>query len=484
MKTKKEIFHLYFKSEPSTRADRILYVITVIISMILLAGGYSFAVHGGTVLGQNLGGIQSEAYRARITEVISSNDIYSQYSDSIAERRTVCYATLLSGPDEGKQILVTQVQDTTTLTLSDPCKEGDKLYVYQQENEYGEMQWYTSGYIRSDWLALLTGLFILLVLVFGGMKGVRTLISLALTCLAIFAVLIPMIAAGYNIYLTSIGVCLFTIIMTLALVSGWRIKSLAAGIGCAGGVLIAGLITLISEYQMRMTGLVDDDSMMLLFINEQHPIDLKGIVFAAIIIGAVGATMDVGMDIASSLTELYCQNPDIRALSLMRSGFTIGRDIMGTMSNTLVLAYIGSGLHVTLLFMTYYDNLEKVLSVEMITGEVLQALAGSIGIVFTIPVTTFATVFLYYITRKRRRHRLAKTAVSTVDPQSDASQVSDSGETPANMPSPVSDEPKTDLSSPPNSPPDSPPRTLRSPDEVPFLRNAGTEQHSVPPFRR
>ena len=129
MKTKKEIFHLYFKSEPSTRADRILYVITVIISMILLAGGYSFAVHGGTVLGQNLGGIQSEEYRARITEVISSNDIYSQYSDSIAERRTVCYATLLSGPDEGKQILVTQVQDTTTLTLSDPCKEGDKLYV-------------------------------------------------------------------------------------------------------------------------------------------------------------------------------------------------------------------------------------------------------------------------------------------------------------------------------------------------------------------
>ena len=79
--------------------------------------------------------------------------------------------------------------------------------------------------------------------------------------------------------------------MTLALVSGWRIKSLAAGIGCAGGVLIAGLITLVSEYQMRMTGMVDDDSMMLLFINEQHPIDLKGIVFAAIIIGAVGATM-------------------------------------------------------------------------------------------------------------------------------------------------------------------------------------------------
>ena len=231
-------------------------------------------------------------------------------------------------------------------------------------------------------------------------------------------------------------------------------------------MLIAGLITLVSEYQMRMTGMVDDDSMMLLFINEQHPIDLKGIVFAAIIIGAVGATMDVGMDIASSLTELYNQNPEIRALELMRSGFTIGRDIMGTMSNTLVLAYIGSGLHVTLLFMTYYDNLEKVLSVEMITGEVLQALAGSIGIVFTIPVTTFATVFLYYITRKRRRHRLAKAAaVGSTQPVEQQPLSENVSEQPAAVQTPEA-EPVV-------------PRTLRSPDEVPFLRNAEAEEHKV-----
>ena len=475
MKNQKGLFRLYLKSEPSTRADRILYVVTIIISVILLVAGYRFAVRDGTVLGQNLGGIQEEEYRARITEVVSSNDIYSQYSDSIAERRTVCYATLLSGPDKGSQILVTQVQDTTTLTLSDPCKPGDKVYVYQQENEYGEMQWYSSGYIRSDWLALLAVSFILLVLIFGGMKGVRTLVSLALTCLAIFAVLIPMIAAGYNIYLTAIGVCLFTIVMTLALVSGWRIKSLAAGIGCAGGVLIAGLITLVSEYQMRMTGLVDDDSMMLLFINEDHPIDLKGIVFAAIIIGAVGATMDVGMDIASSLTELYNQNPDIRALELMRSGFTIGRDIMGTMSNTLVLAYIGSGLHVTLLFMTYYDDLEKVLSIEMITGEVLQALAGSIGIVFTIPVTTFATVFLYYITRKRRRHRLAKMAASAENTLPSISEEPAPTEIQTDTPSETTTKPEAQTASP------APQRILRSPDEVPFLRNAAAQEKENTP---
>ena len=413
---KKGVWSLYFKGEKSTKADRILYLVTVVVSVVIIWLGFQFAMADGTVLGQNLGGINAEQYRARITEVVSSTDIHAQYSDGIAERRTVCYATLLTGPDKGKRILVTQVQDTTTLTLDDPCGVGDEMYVYLGQNEYGEDQWFTSGHVRTDWLLLLAVVFVVLVVAFGGVKGVRTLLSLGFTCLAIFAVMIPMIVAGYNIYWVAIGVCLYAIFVTLALVSGWRVKSLAAGIGCAGGVLVAGLITIVSEYRLHMTGIVDDDSMLLLFINEEHPIDLKGIVFAAIIVGAVGATMDVGMDIASSLTEIYHKNPDIRMPELMRSGFTIGRDIMGTMSNTLVLAYIGSGLHVTLLFMTYYDSLETVLNVEMITNEVLQALAGSIGIVFTIPTTTLATVFLYALARKRQRRKAVRASTAAVPP--------------------------------------------------------------------
>lgn len=467
---KKGVWSLYFKGEKSTKADRILYLVTVVVSVVIIWLGFQFAMADGTVLGQNLGGINAEQYRARITEVVSSTDIHAQYSDGIAERRTVCYATLLTGPDKGKRILVTQVQDTTTLTLDDPCGVGDEMYVYLGQNEYGEDQWFTSGHVRTDWLLLLAVVFVVLVVAFGGVKGVRTLLSLGLTCLAIFAVMIPMIVAGYNIYWVAMGVCLYAIFVTLALVSGWRVKSLAAGIGCAGGVLVAGLITIVSEYRLHMTGIVDDDSMLLLFINEEHPIDLKGIVFAAIIVGAVGATMDVGMDIASSLTEIYHKNPDIRMPELMRSGFTIGRDIMGTMSNTLVLAYIGSGLHVTLLFMTYYDSLETVLNVEMITNEVLQALAGSIGIVFTIPTTTLATVFLYALARKRQRRKAVRASTAAVPP----APVSVEEE-----PQPVLDSsPKSETAPAVETPAE---RVYHSPDEVPFLREAAkrdAEKHN------
>ena len=105
--------------------------------------------------------------------------------------------------------------------------------------------------------------------------------------------------------------------------------------------------------------------------------------------------MDVGMSIASSLSEIIGKVPDISFKELVKSGFSIGRDIMGTMANTLVLAYIGSGLHMTVLLLNYKGNLEEILNMEMIASEILQAMAGSIAILFTIPTTTLFTAFLH-----------------------------------------------------------------------------------------
>ena len=116
----------------------------------------------------------------------------------------------------------------------------------------------------------------------------------------------------------------------------------------------------------------------------------------------MGAVMDVAMSISSALTELIRNVPDMGFLQIVRSGFSIGRDIMGTMANTLVLAYVGSGLHVTLLFMTYYERLEDILNVELIAVEILQAMAGSIGILFTIPAATFAVACFRRLERRTK----------------------------------------------------------------------------------
>ena len=140
---------------------------------------------------------------------------------------------------------------------------------------------------------------------------------------------------------------------------------------------------------MKLTGYLNDETMYVSLLNEANPIDLKGIVFAAIVIGAMGATMDVAMDISSSLFEIHRKVPEISYSHLVQSGFTIGRDIMGTMANTLILAYIGSSLTTVLLYASYQASLSQLLNRELIIVELLQALSGSIGILCTIPISAF-----------------------------------------------------------------------------------------------
>lgn len=146
---------------------------------------------------------------------------------------------------------------------------------------------------------------------------------------------------------------------------------------------------------LLLTGMLNEDTLYLQMVQTQSPIDLKGIIFAAIIIGAMGAIMDVAMDISSSLNELRTNIPDISSARLIKSGFNIGRDVMGTMANTLVLAYIGSSLSTTLLLVAYNVTFVELMNMELIVVELLQALVGSIGMLMAIPMTSFICAAIY-----------------------------------------------------------------------------------------
>jgi len=152
-------------------------------------------------------------------------------------------------------------------------------------------------------------------------------------------------------------------------------------------VLVAGGIAFFVGSLASLTGLGDEEAQMLMYIPQQVNFDFKGILFAGIIIGALGAVMDVGMSIASSMREVEAAKPEITTKDLIRSGMNVGRDIMGTMSNTLILAYTGGSLQLMLLFMAHDFSLTEVINWDMIASEVVRALAGSIGLIFTIPLT-------------------------------------------------------------------------------------------------
>lgn len=208
-------------------------------------------------------------------------------------------------------------------------------------------------------------------------------------------VFVPSILKGNNIYLSSIVVSVYIIFMSLLIINGANKKTLCAIVGNLGGLLIAGLLALFISNILNLTGLIDDDSMFLLMVNTETPIDLKAILWAGIVIGSLGAVMDVSMSIASALNEL-AENMDERNFkSMLKSGFNIGQDAIGTMTNTLILAYIGSSLSVVLLLMVNYKDFLLLFNLEMIVFEIIQAIIGSMGILFAIPITSIFAAYVY-----------------------------------------------------------------------------------------
>jgi len=276
-----------------------------------------------------------------------------------------------------------------------PVGAGDKIAVYRNPDDQIDVNYMFAEFNRVTVLWWLIGGFMFLLLLFGRKKGLSTIISLGLTIGAIFLVFVPAVLSYCNIYLWSLMTCVYIIFMTLLIVNGYTRKSLAAIIGCVGGVIVTGSLVKFCDLFLHTTGLVDEDALYLMMLNPENPLDIKAVVFAAIIIGAVGAVMDVAMDIASALAELKSQVPDISATQIVKSGFTIGRDIIGTMANTLILAYIGSSLSCTLLMVAGNPSLLLLFNTEMIVVELLQTIAGSFGMLLTIPLTSVVCGVLY-----------------------------------------------------------------------------------------
>lgn len=360
-----------------------VFVFTLIFSILYVVVGNRIATGGITeYLGEDIEVLQGEI--VQITDRTKASN-----GENVGMK-----VEISRGDRKGETVYAVLPISEYTLSNLDEATEGDEVILYTNGDENINADWMVAGFERFTAILCLGIIFVLLILVFGQSKGVKTIVSLVFTCLAVFCVMLPAIVNGQNIYVWSIVTCLYMIVMTMLFVNGITKKSFVAGMGCAAGVLVAGVITLIMNNVMKMSGFTDSDSTLIYQLNDE-PLDLTALIFAAIIVGAVGAIMDVAMDIASSLNELSETVPDITAKKLIKSGFNIGRDIMGTMANTLVLAYIGSSLCCVILLYAYSSSLLDLFNMEMIAMELLQALAGSIGMLLSIPLTTFISAYVY-----------------------------------------------------------------------------------------
>ena len=230
-------------------------------------------------------------------------------------------------------------------------------------------------------------LFAAALIIVGKKNGLKALITLGITVGLIFGIFLPCIIQGFNPILLALAVCSSATVITLLIISGNNKKTYTAIIGTIGGVIIAGIFAFIAGKILMLTGLGNEDAQMLAFIPQHRRIDYQGLLFAGIMIGALGAVMDVAMSISSAMWEIISVSPDISKKQLIKSGMNIGRDIIGSMSNTLILAYVSTSIPVLLLFILFSNGFTEIINLELLASEVLRAVAGSIGLICTIPIT-------------------------------------------------------------------------------------------------
>ena len=377
----------------SRNKNTIAYIFTVIFSILILFIANKHVSSGESVFH----GSSNTINRAVVKTIVDKVESVREYDEeTIVESTDIIFkATIRSGKFSGRNITAVQTIDGFSYIQQKEVQTGDEVILSLTEVEESEYEWQFIDYLRSDKLIYLGILFVIVLIIFGRLKGLNTILSLIFTCLAIFSVFIPAILSGRNIYLWSVLTCVYIILSTLLIVSGFNRKTLAAIAGCFAGIVMTASITLLMDNILILTGFLDENSLYIVNLPLQNTINLRGLVFAAIIIGAMGAIMDVSVSIASSLWEIKSKVKSAGFNTLYSSGINIGRDIMGTMSNTLILAYIGGALSLVILLTAYSTSPLELFNREMIIAEVLKALTGSFGILLTMPLTALVSGFLY-----------------------------------------------------------------------------------------
>ena len=215
------------------------------------------------------------------------------------------------------------------------------------------------------------------------------LVSLLFTLFAIVWILFPLLEYGFPAIPATVLIVFYTTVFTFVLIDGINKKTISGALGTLAGVLIASIFAAFAGYVSHISGFQTNEAEELLLIGTDHGMKISGLFTAGILIASLGAVMDVAMSIASAVHELHEVNDQMSAMELFRSGMNIGRDAMGTMANTLILAFAGSSFTLLLLIYFYNIGFTQLINTDMVAREVIQGLAGSIGIVLTVPIVAF-----------------------------------------------------------------------------------------------
>lgn len=329
---------------------------------------------------------------AKVTDVLMDDASPDTWTEGRRLGTQYLEVELLSGPYKGT---VLETYNYLNAYINVDAKLDSRIIVRLDFDDDGALYIISvPSYDRSLALGGMLLVFVVLLVAIGGRKGVMALLGLAYTLASLWYVLVPMLLRGADPVCMSIVIVALTTVASLILLTGFSNKTLCAALGCVGGVAAAGLFAALVCKISPLNGFNMSEAEELVLRAYDSELHISGLFVSGILIASLGAVMDVAMSIASSCWELRQLNPQIPGKTLFRSGMNIGRDAMGTMANTLILAFAGASLNMLLLFQVYDYPLIQVLNTDAMAMELIRGIAGSTGIILTVPLVALLSAWL------------------------------------------------------------------------------------------
>lgn len=340
--------------------------------------------------------IQADDYaeyeKGEVLEILSDTSERDPNSDNAYRGEQLLTVRVTTGQYKGEEM---EVYNYVSPLYGSRVNEGESVVLLISTYGSGEVRASVYEYDREPAFFLVVGLFLLVTVLVGGKTGAKSLIGLIFTVACLFWMLIPLLMKGAPVILTVFLVCSYVTIVCFVILDGVSRKSLCAMLGTILGMGIALLFGLIAQSVARVDGMRSADVEPLLQLRQQGtPLGLRGLLVGGIVISTLGAVMDVAMSISSALSEVHAVNPSLNRRQLFRSGMNIGRDMVGTMTNTLILAFLGSSFTFIIYLYSLGLSFHQLLSSAYLALETISGIASSIGVILAVPITAFVSSVL------------------------------------------------------------------------------------------
>ena len=318
--------------------------------------------------------------KAKVVKILQDN--LEENGTRVGEQKV--RVRMLTGVRKGEELDITS---SSGYLFGAACKPGMKVIVMQSvAGDSTVASVYTQD--REGVIYIFALIYLLFLCLIGGKQGIKGCLGLVFTFFCVIFVYLPLVYLKYSPFWTAVFVCFITTLVTMYLIGGPTRKTCAATLGTLVGVILAGVSAWCFSKASGISGYNVSDIETLMTLWNTNRIQVGGLLFSGLLISCLGAVMDVAMSISSAIDEIYRQNLSLSRKELFKAGLRVGRDMMGTDSNTLILAFAGSSVSTLLLDYSYNLPYQQIINSNNIGIAIMQGLAGSFGIVLSVLICT------------------------------------------------------------------------------------------------